>query len=133
MSRIVKIQNGGHIGLKQSLSSSKLGLEKNSNWYTDPHCLVLPLSRFMLIFKVYGSKEPFLIADMRLFVLQACASSLYNIRSIICIKGAQLKATAQKYFQKVFVFFMNGKIVHTNYQYMVKYLSASSNIKRYAS
>ena len=133
MERIVKIQNDGHVGLKQSLNSSKCGHEKNSNWHINRHCLVFSLSRLMLTLKVFGIKELFLILDMRSFVLQACASLLFNIGSIIFIIGAELKATAQKYFKKLFVFFMNDKIVHADYQSIMKDLFATSSIERYKS
>ena len=111
MARIVEIQNDGYIGLKQSQNSDKWGHEKDPNWYTDPHHLVFPLSRFRFIFKVCGRKEDVLIADMCSLVLLACAFPLFKMGSIIGITSDELKAITQKHFQNV-VFFVNDKVLH---------------------
>ena len=97
MSRIVKIQNGGHIEPKQSRRSSRWVFEKNSNWYPDPHC-------FVFIYRVSCSYLN--------YVLQAYPSWLFNIGSIICKTGVELKATAQKYFQMAFVFYATQNRSH---------------------
>ena len=132
MARIVEIQNDGHIGLKQSQSSDKWCHEKNSNWYTDPQYLVFPLSRFRFIFKVCGKKEDVLIPNMWSLVLQACASPLFKMGSIICITSDELKAITQKHFQNA-IFLMNDKVLHTGCKCMVQSLFVPCNVKRYAS
>ena len=132
MTRIVEIQNYGHIGLKQYQCSDKWGHKKNSNWYTNPYQLVIPLWRFRFIFKVCVRKEDILIADMWLVVLQAFASPFFKMGSIIGITSDELKAIRQKYFQNV-VFLVNDKVVHTGCKCMVHFLFAPCNVKRYAS
>ena len=52
MVRIVETKNVGHIELKQTQGTNKLGLKKNSNWYTDPSRLMYALSHCRLISKV---------------------------------------------------------------------------------
>jgi hypothetical protein len=133
MARIVEIQYDGHTELKQTQSPNKLGLEKSSNWYNYSHRLVFVLSRYRFIAKVCGGKKCILIAGMWSLELQACAFPLCKIGRIICITGAELKALAEKYFQNVFIFSMNNKVVHAGYQLMAQYLFAPSNAKLSAS
>ena len=129
MARIVDIQYDGHIEIKQMQSPNKLGLEKNSNWYTVPSRLVFALSHYRFISKVCSGKKRELIVGMQSLELQTCAFPLSKIGYIICKTGAELKALAERHFQNAFIFSMDDKVVHTDYQPMAQFLFALSNVK----
>lgn len=57
MARTVEIQYDGHIELKQKQGLTKLGVEKNANWHTDPRRLVFALSRYKFVSKVFSGKK----------------------------------------------------------------------------
>lgn len=57
MARTVEIQYDGHIELKQKQGLSKLGVEKNANWHTDPRRLVFALSRYKFVSKIFSGKK----------------------------------------------------------------------------
>jgi 2-polyprenyl-3-methyl-5-hydroxy-6-metoxy-1,4-benzoquinol methylase len=56
MARTVEIQYDGHIELKQKQGLTKLGVEKNANWHTDPRRLVFVLSRYKFVSKIFSGK-----------------------------------------------------------------------------
>jgi len=57
MARTVEIQYDGHIELKQRQGLTKLGVEKNANWHTDPRRLVFVLSRYKFVSKMLSGKQ----------------------------------------------------------------------------
>ena len=57
MARTVEIQYYGHIELKQTQGLTKLGVEKNANWHTDPRRLVFALSRYKFVSKIFSGKK----------------------------------------------------------------------------
>ena len=57
MSRTVEIQYDGHIELKQQQGLTKLGVEKNANWHTDPRRMVFALSRYKFVAKMLSGKK----------------------------------------------------------------------------
>jgi SAM-dependent methyltransferase len=57
MARTVESQYDGHIALKQKQGLTKLGVEKNANWHTDPRRLVFVLSRYKFVGKLLSGKE----------------------------------------------------------------------------
>lgn len=57
MARTVESQYDGHIELKQKQGLTKLGVEKNANWHTDPRRLVFALSRYKFVSKVFSGKS----------------------------------------------------------------------------
>lgn len=57
MIRTVEKQYDGHIELKQSRGLTKLGVEKNANWHTDPRRLVFALSRYKFVSKMLSGKQ----------------------------------------------------------------------------
>lgn len=57
MARTVEIQYDGHIELKQKQGLTKLGVEKNANWHTDPRRLVFALSRYKFVSKIFSGKK----------------------------------------------------------------------------
>jgi 2-polyprenyl-3-methyl-5-hydroxy-6-metoxy-1,4-benzoquinol methylase len=57
MARTVESQYDGHIELKQQQGLTKLGVEKNANWHTDPRRLVFALSRYKFVSKMLSGKD----------------------------------------------------------------------------
>lgn len=57
MARTVEIQYDGHVELKQRQGLTKLGVEKNANWHTDPRRLVFALSRYKFVSKILSGKS----------------------------------------------------------------------------
>lgn len=57
MPRTVEKQYDGHIELKEKAGLTKLGVEKNANWHTDPKRLVFVLSRYKFIAKMLSGKQ----------------------------------------------------------------------------
>lgn len=57
MIRTVEKQYDGHIELKQTNGLTKLGVEKNANWHTDPRRLVFALSRYKFVAKMFSGKQ----------------------------------------------------------------------------
>jgi SAM-dependent methyltransferase len=54
--RTVEAQYDGHVELKLSQGLTKLGIEKNANWHTDPRRLVFALSRYKFVSKMLSGK-----------------------------------------------------------------------------
>ena len=57
MSKTVEIQYESHIDLKQSRGLTKLGVEKNAGWHTDPKRLGFVLSRYKFVAKMFNGKQ----------------------------------------------------------------------------
>lgn len=57
MSRTVEPQYDGHVELKEKQGLTKLGVEKNANWHTDPKRLVFVLSRYKFVAKMLSGKN----------------------------------------------------------------------------
>jgi 2-polyprenyl-3-methyl-5-hydroxy-6-metoxy-1,4-benzoquinol methylase len=57
MARTVEAQYDGHIELKRTKGLTKLGVEKNANWHTDPRRLVFVLSRYKFVSKMLSGKQ----------------------------------------------------------------------------
>ncbi|MDB4078026.1 hypothetical protein N9509_01260 [Amylibacter sp.] len=129
MVEIVEIQHVGHIELKRRQNLNKLGIEKSSNWHIYPHCQVFVLLCYRFISKFFLGKKWGLLADIRFLKLQICAFLFYKFGYIICSTGAELKALAEKYSQKLFIFSMYSKVVQTGYQLISQHLFASNNAK----
>lgn len=55
--RTVEPQYDGHVELKLNQGLTKLGIEKNANWHTDPRRLVFALSRYKFVSKMLSGKE----------------------------------------------------------------------------
>jgi len=55
--RTVEAQYDGHVELKLNQGLTKLGIEKNANWHTDPRRLVFALSRYKFVSKMLSGKE----------------------------------------------------------------------------
>jgi 2-polyprenyl-3-methyl-5-hydroxy-6-metoxy-1,4-benzoquinol methylase len=57
MARTVEQQYDGHIKLKQSQGLTRLGVEKNANWHSDPKRLGFVLSRYKFVAKMLSGKS----------------------------------------------------------------------------
>ena len=57
MEHTVERQYDGHIELKHRLGLTKLGVEKNANWHSDPKRLVFVLSRYKFVAKMLSGKK----------------------------------------------------------------------------
>ena len=57
MSKTIEKQYEGHIVLKQKNGLTKLGVEKNASWYTDPRRLGFVLSRYKFVAKMLSGKQ----------------------------------------------------------------------------
>jgi cyclopropane fatty-acyl-phospholipid synthase-like methyltransferase len=57
MQRTVESQYDGHIELKLKNGLTKLGVEKNANWHSDPKRLVFVLSRYKFAAKMLSGKS----------------------------------------------------------------------------
>lgn len=57
MARTIERQYDGHIELKETQGLTKLGVEKNANWYSDPKRLVFVLSRYKFVAKMFAGKD----------------------------------------------------------------------------
>lgn len=57
MARTVEKQYDGHVELKLRQGLTKLGVEKNANWHTDPKRLVFVLSRYKFAAKMLSGKN----------------------------------------------------------------------------
>lgn len=57
MTRTVEPQYDGHVELKHRHGLTKLGVEKNANWHTDPKRLVFVLSRYKFVAKMLSGKQ----------------------------------------------------------------------------
>lgn len=57
MVRTVEPQYDGHVELKQKQGLTKLGVEKNANWHSDPRRLVFVLSRYKFVAKMLSGKN----------------------------------------------------------------------------
>ena len=57
MARTVESQYDGHIELMLRQGLTKLGVEKNANWHTDPRRLVFALSRYKFVSKILSGTE----------------------------------------------------------------------------
>lgn len=55
--RTVEAQYDGHVELKLNQGLTKLGIEKNANWHTDPRRLVFALSRYKFVSKMLSGKR----------------------------------------------------------------------------
>lgn len=55
--RTVEAQYDGHVELKLNQGLTKLGIEKNANWHTDPRRLVFALSRYKFVSKMLSGKQ----------------------------------------------------------------------------
>jgi 2-polyprenyl-3-methyl-5-hydroxy-6-metoxy-1,4-benzoquinol methylase len=55
--RTVEAQYDGHVELKLNQGLTKLGIEKNANWHTDPRRLVFALSRYKFVSKMLSGKD----------------------------------------------------------------------------
>ncbi|MBU3540823.1 bifunctional 2-polyprenyl-6-hydroxyphenol methylase/3-demethylubiquinol 3-O-methyltransferase UbiG [Polynucleobacter sp. UB-Tiil-W10] len=55
--RTVEAQYDGHVELKLNQGLTKLGIEKNANWHTDPRRLVFALSRYKFVSKMLSGKN----------------------------------------------------------------------------
>ena len=53
----VEPQYEGHIKLKEEKGLTKLGVEKNANWHSDPKRLVFALSRYKFVAKMLSGKD----------------------------------------------------------------------------
>lgn len=129
MVEIVEIQHDGHIELKRRQNLNKLGIEQSSNWHIYPDCQVFVLLCYRFISKFFLGKKWALLADIRFLKLQICAFLFYKFGYIICSAGAELKALAEKYSQKLFIFSMYSKVEQTGHQLISQYLFASNNAK----
>ena len=54
--RTVEAQYDGHVELKLNQGLTKLGIEKNANWHSDPRRLVFALSRYKFVSKMLSGK-----------------------------------------------------------------------------
>lgn len=57
MVRTVEPQYDGHVEFKQKHGLTKLGVEKNANWDSDPKRLVFVLSRYKFVAKMLSGKK----------------------------------------------------------------------------
>lgn len=57
MSRTVETQYDGHIELKDKYGLTRLGVEKNANWHSDPRRLVFALARYKFVAKMLGGRQ----------------------------------------------------------------------------
>ena len=57
MARTIEQQYDGHIELKNTKGLTKLGVEKNANWHTDPRRLAFVLSRYKFVSKMLSGKK----------------------------------------------------------------------------
>ena len=57
MTRTVEPQYDGHIELKYKQGLTKLGVEKNANWHSDPKRLAFVLSRYKFVAKMLSGKN----------------------------------------------------------------------------
>lgn len=57
MARTVEPQYDAHVELKQKQGLTKLGVEKNANWCSDPRHLVFVLSRYKFVSKMLSGKN----------------------------------------------------------------------------
>ena len=57
MTRTVEPQYDSHIQLMQTQGLTKLGVEKNANWHSDPRRLVFVLSRYKFVAKMLSGKN----------------------------------------------------------------------------
>jgi len=55
--KTVEKQYAGHIELKQKQGLTKLGVEKNANWHSDPKRLAFVLSRYKFVAKMLSDKQ----------------------------------------------------------------------------
>jgi hypothetical protein len=83
---------------------------------------VFALLHFRFISKVCGGKR-------RSLELQAYTFQLSKIGYIICKACAELKVLAESHFQNIFIFSIDNKVLHNDYQPMAQYLFVLSNFK----
>lgn len=57
MARTVERQYDGHVDIKENYGLTKLGIEKNANWHTDPKRLAFVLSRYKFVAKMLSGKN----------------------------------------------------------------------------
>lgn len=57
MATTVERQYSGHVDLKQQQGLTKLGVEKNANWHSDPKRLAFVLSRYKFVAKMLSGKK----------------------------------------------------------------------------
>lgn len=57
MARTIERQYDSHIELKQTQGLTRLGVEKNANWHSDPKRLVFVLSRYKFVAKMLAGKK----------------------------------------------------------------------------
>ncbi len=57
LKRTVEPQYDGHVELKNTQGLTKLGIEKNANWHSDPRRLVFVLSRYKFVAKMLAGKQ----------------------------------------------------------------------------
>jgi 2-polyprenyl-3-methyl-5-hydroxy-6-metoxy-1,4-benzoquinol methylase len=57
MTRTVEPQYDGHVELKLKQGLTRLGVEKNANWHSDPRRLVFVLSRYKFVAKMLAGKN----------------------------------------------------------------------------
>ena len=74
MARTVESQYDGHVELKQRQGLTRLGVEKNANWHTDPRRLVFALARYKFVAKLLSGKKR---------VLEAGCGDAFAVRIVL--------------------------------------------------
>ena len=96
-----------HVELKQQNGLASLGIEKNVNWYSDPKNLVF--------------EKGVLIISMPMLQSQQYASRPNKVGHSNCKDAPDFKALMQRFFDLIFIFSMNDKVVHRGYFPMAQY------------